>query len=87
MAITLDQIDDIFTYHKWSPDQIAKGSEVRTAAKKLAIAIIESESDVSKAVDSSLAKSCRERALNFVRIAVQEANAAITFEAAELQAV
>jgi hypothetical protein len=69
-------LDDIFTYHKWNAEQIKLGGDVRRAGKELARAILRTERNAS-----NLSWKARDTALSFVRLAVQEANAAITFEA------
>ena len=82
---SLDQLDEVFSYHKWSESQVALGGAVRGTGKELARAILLSAPHrKGHPLDSTqqLANDCRERALHFVRLAVQEANAAITFDAA-----
>ena len=34
MAITVENLDEIFEYHQWSPEQVEKGQAIRAAAKK-----------------------------------------------------
>jgi hypothetical protein len=70
-------IDDVFTYHAWTHDQVRLGGDVRRAAKELARAILRSRWAEAQ---TDLSYDCRDRALTYVRLAVQEANAAITFE-------
>jgi hypothetical protein len=35
VLITEDMLDDLFTFHTWSPDQVQKGQAIRAAAKEL----------------------------------------------------
>lgn len=40
MPITLENLDEVFSYHQWSPEQVQKGNAIRAAAKELAKAVI-----------------------------------------------
>lgn len=39
--ITLENLEDVFTYHEWSPEQRACGNALRAAAKELCRGILE----------------------------------------------
>jgi hypothetical protein len=88
VAITSANLDEVFTFHQWSPDQIAKGNAIRAAAKEFAKAILASAppSAPPAAVNDllELAAHRRQQALEMVSDAVMKANAAITFEASPL---
>jgi hypothetical protein len=90
LAITADNLDQVFTFHQWSPEQVAKGNAIRAAAKEFAKAILASApteplSQRGSLVD--LAQRRREQALEMVSDTVMKANAAITFEAAVLMPI
>ena len=91
--ITLENLESVFSYHKWTPEQVERGNAIRAAAKELARAIILSAPDAYVTEDSThsiaaslhgLARSRRKTALEMVSDCVMKANAAITFEAATL---
>jgi hypothetical protein len=88
MAITAGNLDQVFTFHQWSPDQVARGNAIRAAAKEFAKAILASAppSSPPAAVNDllELAAHRREQALEMVSDTVMKANAAITFEASQL---
>jgi hypothetical protein len=83
--ITLGNLDEICTYHKWSPEQIERGTKIRAAGKELMRAIL--ESDVSDPYledadyNKTLAGKRRQAALEMANDAVMKANSAITLEA------
>ena len=64
------QVDDLFTYHAYSEEQIERSSKIRHAAKQLANAIFE---NTSRCADQTAA-------IRKVREAVMTANAAIALE-------
>ena len=88
MSITLGNLDEVFTFHKWTPEQIERGTAIRAAAKELARAILESAPGQRQPAPGSLyhllvlANNRRQAALEMVSDTVMKANAAITFEAA-----
>lgn len=88
MAITAENLDEVFTFHQWSPEQVAKGNAIRAAAKEFAKAILASQPPSSPPAPVNdlleLAARRREQALEMVSDTVMKANAAITFEAAQL---
>lgn len=85
MSITAGNLEEVFTFHKWTPEQIERGNAIRAAAKELARAILDSAPprDKSGATNELLdiAERRREAALEMVSDTVMKANAAITFEA------
>lgn len=96
MAITLENLDDVFTFHKWSPEQVERGNAIRAAAKELAKAIILSAPDSYAILGKNehvalslreLAIERRQCALEMVSEVVMKANSAITFEAANLEPI
>ena len=91
--ITLENLDEVFSFHKWTPDQVKRGNAIRAAAKELARAILLSAPEIrtyepiyvpSRDALIDLARRRREAALEMVSDCVMKANAAITFEAATL---
>lgn len=90
IAITEENLDEIFPYHERSPEQVEKGSAIRAAAKELCRVILQSgpskyngptpEPDLAL-----LARQCRKDALQAVREAAMIANSAITYEAKDLE--
>jgi hypothetical protein len=90
MPITLENLEEVFTFHKWTPEQVEKGNAIRAAAKELAKAIILSapppiDEDGYDLDMLRLAVRRRQDALEMVSETVMKANSAITFEAAELE--
>jgi hypothetical protein len=89
MSITRENLDEVFTFHKWTPEQIDRGTVIRAAAKELARAILDSapqklhdEGLTCAQLDLLLlAQKRRQCALEMVSDTVMKANAAITFEA------
>ena len=67
-----EQIDDLFTYHPWTPAQVASGVIVRNALAAAYLAVLENAPPCST----------RTRALNMIVDARMLANAAITFREA-----
>lgn len=89
IAITLENLDEIFTYHQWSPEQVEKGNKIRAAAKELARAILNSGPSVWDGEGEEpnlrlLARQKRKDALQMVTECVMAANAGITYEASVL---
>lgn len=74
-------------FHKWTPEQIARGTRIRAAEKELMRAILDSAPDISEngvLTDLGiLAGQRRQTALEMVNEAVMKANSAITFEAGD----
>lgn len=69
--ITLDNVEDAFQYHRWSPEQIASGGVVRAACVEAVRAIL-----------TNVPRSpLRTRAINAIFDARMLANAAITHDA------
>lgn len=67
MPISQQDLDNWFTYHSPTPDQIPKYQEIREAGKKLAEAIVK----------NTPASADQSAAIRLVREAVMTANAAI----------
>jgi hypothetical protein len=85
MSITRENLDEVFTFHQWTPEQVERGTAIRAAAKELARVIIESEHGAPGKPANDLlvlARNRRQAALEMVSDTVMKANAAITFEAA-----
>ena len=70
--VTLDNLEDVFSYHRPTQDQAERHSEVKVAARAFAAAILR------------LAPDCADRAaaLRHVREAMMTASAAIALEPA-----
>ena len=87
--INYANLDEVFTFHQWTPEQVARGATVRAAAKEFARAILESDPGVTFPGPPNdlliLAAHRRQAALEMVSDTVMKANAAITFEAAAAQ--
>jgi hypothetical protein len=86
MSITKENLDEVFTFHKWTDEQVARGTAIRAAAKELAKAILDSapaQPPKGSVYDLLvLADERRQAALEMVSDTVMKANAAITFETA-----
>lgn len=54
--ITLENLDDVFTYHQWSPEQIARGNAIRAAAKAYAKSVLEAQENM-KALQAAIRES------------------------------
>ena len=89
MSITRENLDEVFTFHKWTPEQIDRGTAIRAAAKEFAKSILDSAPQNIQGADLTdvqrdllrLAMDRRQAALEMVSDTVMKANAAITFEA------
>lgn len=70
--LTLDNLDDVFSYHRPTPDQAERHGKIKVAARAFAASILE------------LAPDCADRAaaLRHVREAMMTASAAIALEPA-----
>jgi hypothetical protein len=70
MAITAQDINELFTYHAPKPDQPARYQAIRDAAKALALVIVE---NTKPSADQSAA-------IRELRLCVMTANASIALE-------
>jgi hypothetical protein len=91
--ITEDMLDELFTFHKWSADQVENGNAIRAAGKEFSRAILRSAPTLpslmseEKTKFSVLSAARRQEALEMVQETVMKANSAITFEALALEPI